>query len=487
MNPSPAHHVVIVGGGFGGLHAVKALKRSTAKITLVDRRNFHLFQPLLYQVATGGLSPANIATPLRSVLRKQRNVSVLLGEVVGLQADQHQVILRDGNRIAYDSLIIATGSRHFYFGHHEWESIAPGLKTVEDATRMRSRILNAFEQAELTDDPAESTRSLTFVVVGGGPTGVELAGALGELTQRTLRKEFRRIDPSDARILLIEGEDRLVPMYPPQLSMQAQKSLERLGVSVRCNARVTEMTERSVTILSNGTSEVIPTRTVLWAAGVRASRLGQTIAAATGAELDHGGRVIVDNDCTIPGSPDVFVIGDLAAHRGQDGRPLPGLAQVAIQQGEYVADVIQRRLRDERAEPFAYRNYGEMSTIGRAAAVAQIGDWEFSGVIAWLAWLLVHLVQLVGFENRLLVFIQWAGNYVTRNRAARLITETNSMEQDECSSEPVSNYPDQSQEPCLISDNEDSHRQDAGSVSAMSASCLPASKCPTNSRIRVPS
>ena len=417
------HRVVIIGGGFGGLEAAQSLKASSVAVTLIDRRNFHLFQPLLYQVATGGLSPANIASPLRGVLRKRDNVEVILGEVIDVDAAKRQVVLADA-RIDYDSLIVATGSRHYYFGHDEWESLAPGLKTVEDATRMRSRVLRAFEMAERADDPDEQARCLTFVVVGGGPTGVELAGALAELTRRTLQRNFRHIHPENANILLIEGEDRLVPMYPPKLSAAAQKSLERLGVVVKCNARVNQITPESVTIhVADDGDEVVPTRTVLWAAGVRASKLGKALADATGAELDRGGRVVVENDCTTAGHPEIFVIGDLAAHKDENGQPLPGLAQVAIQQGRYAAKVIQRRLLGETTDPFHYKNYGEMSTIGRASAVAQIGKWQFSGFLAWLAWLLVHLVQLVGFENRLLVLIQWAGNYLTRNRAARLITE----------------------------------------------------------------
>lgn len=422
------HRVIIVGGGFGGLKAAAALKDASIRVTLVDRRNFHLFQPLLYQVATGGLSPANIAAPLRAVLRKRRNLDVVLGEVMDIDVTRREVVLRD-DRIAYDSLIVATGARHHYFGHQQWELLAPGLKTVEDATRIRRQILTAFERAERTDDPSEATRCLTFVVVGGGPTGVELAGAIGELAHRTLRNNFRHIDPGQAHILLVEGENRVLPMYPPELSEKAQRSLERLGVTVLCDARVTDISEQLVTIKrggNTGETEEIPSRTVLWAAGVRASKLGQAIARATGAELDHSGRVVVNRDCTIDGHPEIFVVGDLASHQDQDGKLLPGVAPVAIQQGRYVARVIRRRLRGKATGEFVYKDHGQMSTIGRASAVAQIGKLRLSGFVAWLAWLLVHLLQLVGFENRVLVFIQWAGNYLTRNRAARLITETSS-------------------------------------------------------------
>jgi NADH dehydrogenase len=422
------HRVVIIGGGFGGLYAATTLTHSSVAVTLIDRRNFHLFQPLLYQVATGGLSPANIAAPLRAVLRKRRNIEVVLGEVVDIDAAQREVILRD-DRIAYDSLIVATGARHHYFGNPQWEALAPSLKTVEDATKIRRRILTAFETAERSDVAEEIARCLTFVIAGAGPTGVELAGALGELAQHTLRNNFRHIDPSQARILLVEGTERVLPMYPPDLSTKAQQSLERLGVTVICNARVTDISEQQVTITHNGEtkdSEVIPARTVLWAAGVQASKLGQALARATGAELDRNGRVKVGRDCTVAGHPEIFVIGDLAAHQDKAGQQLPGMAPVAIQQGRYVARVIQRRLRGQATQEFVYKDHGQMSTIGRAAAVAQIGKVHLSGFIAWLAWLLVHLLQLVGFENRILVFVQWAGNYLTRNKAARLITGTSS-------------------------------------------------------------
>jgi NADH dehydrogenase len=383
----------------------------------------------LYQVATGGLSPANIAAPLRGILQKQKNLAVVLGEVVDIDATNREVILSDG-RIPYDTLIVATGAQHHYFGHPHWERLAPSLKTVEDATKIRRRIFTAFELAERTDDATERARCLTFVIVGGGPTGVELAGAMGELAHHTLKNNFRRIDPSRTRILLVEGESRVLPMYPEILSAKAQQSLERLGVTVVCNARVTDISGQHVTILHQGETsktEDIPARTVLWAAGVKASKLGEAIAKATGAKLNRGGHVCVQRDCSVVGYPEIFVIGDLASYEDQSGKPLPGLAPVAIQQGRYVARVVKWRFGGQAPGEFVYKDHGQMSTIGRAAAVAQIGKLRMSGFVAWLAWLLVHLLQLVGFQNRVLVFIQWAGNYLTRNRAARLITETKSM------------------------------------------------------------
>ncbi|TWU45844.1 NADH dehydrogenase-like protein [Novipirellula aureliae] len=417
------HRVVIIGGGFGGLHAAKKLKDPAIAVTLIDRRNFHLFQPLLYQVATGGLSPANIASPLRAILRKQKNVDIVLGEAIDIDCVQKQVVLRD-RRISYDSLIVASGAHHDYFGHPQWEPFAPGLKTVEDATEIRRRILSALETAELSTDDDLIARCLTFVVVGGGPTGVELAGALGELTRRTLRDNFRRIDASSAKILLIEGEDRVLPMYSPDLSETAKQSLQRLGVSVLCNARVTEVNAKGVQVQFADATQEIPAKTVLWGAGVRASRLGKVIAESTNAQLDRSGRVIVESDCTISDHREMFVIGDLAAFEDERRNQLPGVAPVAIQQGRYVAGLIRDRLNGKATKPFVYRDHGKMSTIGRAAAVAEIGSWHLTGFVAWVAWLLVHLMQLVGFENRVLVLIQWAGNYFTRNRAARLITQT---------------------------------------------------------------
>ena len=416
------HRVLIIGGGFGGLAAARELRGAEVHVTLVDRRNFHLFQPLLYQVATGGLSPANIAMPLRTILKRQKNVEVLLGEVTGIDTARKRVILADGE-LAYETLIVAAGMRNFYFGNDAWEKVAPGLKTIEDATEIRRRILSAFEAAERETRQAEIERWLTFVVVGAGPTGVELAGTIGELAQHTLKNEFRHIDSARARVLLVEGLDRVLPTFPPDLSAQATTALARLGVEVKTGVRVTGIDAESLTLLAAENVENIGTRTVFWAAGVRGSPLGKIVADATGAETDRAGRVVVEADCSIKGHSEVFVIGDLASFCHGTERPLPGVAPVASQQGAYVAKLIQRRLRGESTAPFKYIDRGNMATIGRAAAVAQVGNWKFSGFFAWLTWLFVHLFFLIGFQNRLLVMMQWAWNYFTRNRAARLITE----------------------------------------------------------------
>jgi NADH dehydrogenase len=417
-----AHRVVIVGGGFGGLYAAQALRKAPVQLTLVDRRNFHLFQPLLYQVATGGLSPANIAAPLRAVLRKQRNTSVLLGEVIDFDLAGRHVLLADA-RLDYDSLIVATGARHHYFGHPEWEPTAPGLKSIEDATTIRRRILSAFEQAERIDDIVHHRALLTFVVVGGGPTGVELAGTIAELARHTLRGNFRRINPASARVLLLEAGPRILPSYPPELSAKAERSLARLGVTVRTSTMVTEVRPEQVTLRTGDHNEVLPTHTILWGAGVQASPLAAALAKASGAELDRAGRVHVGPDCTLPGHPEVFVIGDMATFLHQTGKPLPGVAPVAMQMGTYVADLIQRRLAGRPPlGPFHYRDRGNMATIGRAAAVADLGWVRLSGYPAWWIWLLIHLLYLIAFDNRVMVLFQWAWNYWTRGRSARLIT-----------------------------------------------------------------
>ncbi len=416
-----SHRVVIVGGGFGGLYAAQALGKASVQVTLIDRRNFHLFQPLLYQVATGGLSPANIAAPLRAVLRRQRNTRVLLGEVIDFDLQRRQVILKDGTE-AYDSLIVATGSRHHYFGHPEWASYAPGLKSIEDATNMRRRILSAFEKAERCTDAEERQALLTFVIVGGGPTGVELAGTIGEVAHSTLRGNFRSINPAQSRILLLEGLDRILSPYPPKLSAKAVKSLNHLGVTVHTGTVVTDVQPDRVAIRCGDRTEVVRTCTVLWGAGVEASPLAKVLGKATGAEVDRSGRVVVQPDLTLAGHPEVFVIGDMANYSYQGGKPLPGVAQVAMQQGRYVADLIQRRLRGAASSPFHYKDRGTLATIGRAAAVADLGWIQLSGILAWLIWLFVHILFLIEFQNRLLVMMQWAGNYFTRNRAARLIT-----------------------------------------------------------------
>ncbi len=415
------HRVVIVGGGFGGLYVAQALGKADVQVTLIDRRNFHLFQPLLYQVATGGLSPANIAAPLRAVLKRQKNTRVLLGEVVGFDLERRLAILKDGTE-PYDSLVVATGSQHHYFGHPEWERFAPSLKTIEDATTIRQRILSAFEKAERCTEPEDCRALITFLIVGGGPTGVELAGTIGEMAHTTLRGNFRSIDPAKAQIILLEGTDRILGAFPPRLSAKAVKSLNRLGVTVRTGTVVTDVQADRVTIRSGDHTETIRAHTVLWAAGVEASPLAKALAQATGAEVDRAGRIMVQPDLTLPGHPEVFVLGDMANYPYQGGKPLPGLAPVAMQQGRYVADVIQRRLRGAAPVPFHYKDHGTMATIGRAAAVADLGWITYSGFFAWLTWLFIHILYLIEFQNRILVMFQWAWNYFTRNRAARLIT-----------------------------------------------------------------
>jgi NADH dehydrogenase len=414
------HRVVIVGGGFGGLSVARRLRRAPVEVTLIDRRNFHLFQPLLYQVATGGLSPGDISSALRWILRRQRNVRVWLGDAIGVDATGRRVLLADGE-VSYDTLVIATGVTHHYFGHDEFERHAPGLKTVENATEIRTRILRAFEAAEREPDVGERTAWLTFVVVGAGPTGVELAGAIAELTNQTMKRDFRAVDTTTASVLLVEGTERVLPSYPTDLSAKADRSLTHLGVQVRTRSLVTDISERGVQLRTEKATESIPTRTVLWAAGVRASPLGQAVATATGAKLDDVGRIVVEPDLTIPGHPEVFVLGDLANFTHQTGEPLPGVAPVAMAQGRYVAAAVKRRLREKPVPPFRYRDKGQLATIGRAAAVADFGRLRFSGYPAWLLWLFVHLMYVVEFENRVLVFVQWAWNYLTRHRGVRLI------------------------------------------------------------------
>jgi len=420
------HRVVIVGGGFGGLSAALTLKSAPVQVTLVDRCNYHLFQPLLYQVATGTLSPANIASPLRNILKRHKNTRVLLAEATRIDSGNRRVILSDGS-VEYDSLIVSTGSSHQYFGHDQWEQFAPGLKTIEDATDMRRRILLAFETAERESDPEKLRAWMTFVIVGGGPTGAELAGALGEIANDTLRRDFRNIDPSKARIILVEGTDRVLPVYPPKLSASARTMIERLGVTVRTSAIVTNVDGESVTVREGDRSETIPTRTILWAAGVLGSPLGRILAQETGATIDKAGRVAVEPDLTVPGHPEIFVIGDLANFVHQTGKPLPGVAQPAIQEGRYAAKVIAHRLRGEKSRPFHYLDKGNLATIGRGAAVADLNWLRLSGFPAWLLWIFVHLMYIVEFQNRLLVFVQWAWFYFTYDRSARLITGKNPL------------------------------------------------------------
>jgi len=405
--------IVIIGGGFGGLYAAKALRRAPVQITLVDRRNYHLFQPLLYQVATAALNPSDIAAPIRSVLRKQENVSVILGDATSIDLNRKLIQLADGE-LAYDILIIATGATHSYFGHAEWEENAPGLKTIEDALEIRRRVLLAFEAAEREDDHERQRAWLNFVVVGGGPTGVELAGALSEIARQTMLRDFRRINPSSARVILIEGMDRVLPPYPPDLSAKAAAQLQSLGVEVMTKTTVTRVSDHEVA----AGETIIPTRTVLWAAGVQASPLARSL----GAPLDRAGRVLVAPDLSVPGHPEVFVIGDLAAVTQSDGKPVPGVAPAAIQEGQHTAKNITRMLNGETTLPFSYFDKGSLATIGRAAGVADFGRIHLSGFIAWAAWLGVHIFFLIGFRNRLLVILQWAWAYVTFQRGARLIT-----------------------------------------------------------------
>jgi len=411
---SAAHpEIVIVGGGFGGLYAAKALKGTPAHITIVDRRNHHLFQPLLYQVATAALNPADIASPIRSVFRGWKNVSVLLAEVVALDVPAKKLVLADGE-LAYDYLVLATGATHSYFGHDEWAPFAPGLKSIEDALEIRRRVLLAYEMAEREPDRERRREWMTFVIIGGGPTGVELAGALAEISRQALAREFRHIDPTHARIILIESVSRVLPPYPEDLSVKARRQLERLGVDVWTGARVTGIDASGV----NLGQERIVARTVVWAAGVAASPLPK----ALGVPLDRAGRVRVDPDLTIPGRDDVFVIGDLAAIE-QDGKPVPGVAPAAIQMGRHVARNIRRVIAGQPREPFRYRDKGSFATIGRGKAVGELrGGFKLSGFTAWLAWLAIHIFFLIGFRNRVLVIFQWAYSYVTFRRGARLIT-----------------------------------------------------------------
>jgi NADH:ubiquinone reductase (H+-translocating) len=404
---------VIVGGGFGGLYAARRLRKAPVRITLVDRHNYHLFQPLLYQVATAALNPSDIAAPIRSILRHQQNVSVILGDAKAIDTSRKVVQLADGE-LAYDYLIVATGATHSYFNHPEWERSAPGLKTIDDALEIRRRVLIAFEAAERETDPARQEAWLTFVIVGGGPTGVELAGALSEIARQTMIRDFRHINPSSARVLLIEGRDRILPTYPPELSDKARKQLVRLGAEVMTRAQVTQVSMDEVAI----GDQHIATRTVLWAAGVEASPLAKSL----GVPLDRAGRVIVERDLTIPGHKDVFVVGDLAASTQQDGTLVPGVAQGGIQGGQHAAFNIERAIVGQPLRAFRYKDKGSLATIGRAAAVADLGRVKLSGFFAWLFWLALHIFFLIGFRNRLLVFMQWAWAYVTYQRGARLIT-----------------------------------------------------------------
>ncbi|MBW4684753.1 MAG: NAD(P)/FAD-dependent oxidoreductase [Komarekiella atlantica HA4396-MV6] len=415
------HQVVIVGGGFGGLYAAKALNTANVNVTLIDKRNFHLFQPLLYQVATGTLSPSDISAPLRSVFSKSKNTKVLLGEVNDIDPKAQQVILGD-EVVHYDTLIVATGANHSYFGKDNWKEVAPGLKTVEDAIEMRRRIFGAFEAAEKETDPEIRRAWLSFVIVGGGPTGVELAGAIAELAYKTLKEDFRNINTSETKILLLQGGDRILPHIAPELSKSAAVSLQKLGVELHTHTRVTNLEDDIVTFKQGDELIKIASKTILWAAGVQGSGMGKVLAESTGVECDTSGRVIVEPDLSIKGYSNIFVIGDLANFSHQDGKLLPGVAPVAKQEGEYVGKLIQRRLQGHTLPQFHYNHVGSLAMIGQNLAVVDLGLIKLTGFIAWAFWLLVHIYFLIEFDTKLLVVFQWAWNYITRNRRSRLIT-----------------------------------------------------------------
>jgi len=425
-----AHRVVVVGGGFGGLQAALKLRGANVDVTIVDRSNYHLFQPLTYQVATGGLSPAEIAYPLRAIVKRARNVRVLLAEVSDFDIDARSVQLRPvgglpTTPLSYDTLIVSGGSAYSYFGHDDWSEFAAEVKSLESAVAVRGRLLAAFEAAEIESAADRRAAWLTFVVVGGGPTGVEMAGQIGELAHETLRREFRSIDPSMARILVLEATDRILTSFPPSLSAKAARSLERLGVSVLTGREVVGVDGEGVIVKHGGGSEQISSRVVIWAAGVTASALASRLGELSGAEVDRAGRVLTEADLTLPGHPEVFALGDMVRVRGPDGTPtvLPGVAPVAMQQGRYAGSVVRNRLRGRESPPFRYRDKGNLATIGRGAAVADIRGLRLSGLPAWTIWLFVHLWYLVGFRNRILVFTEWALSFFTRGRGARLITD----------------------------------------------------------------
>jgi len=415
--------VVIVGGGFGGLSAAQHLDSDLVDVTLIDRRNYHLFQPLLYQVATGSLSPGEIASPLRGVLSRQNNTQVWLGTVEDINPNSKRVFLADGATLAYDSLIVSAGSETSYFGHGEWHEWAPGLKSIEEATTIRHKILYAFEVAERISDPVQRRIWLTFAIVGGGPTGVELAGAIAEIARQTLKNDFRSIHPEEAQIILLDGAPRILMGFPEDLAKKASRSLAKLGVQVKCGAMVKRVDEEGLAIESNQRTDSITAKTVIWAGGITASPLGTILASRTKADTDKGGRVRVRPDLTIPNYPDIYVIGDLAAAMGPDGKPLPGLAQVAMQGGSYAAKAILRKVKGQpEIHPFHYFDKGSLAVIGRAAAVADVFGLHISGLLAWMVWAFIHLMYLVTFQSRLIVFFQWALQDLTFSRGARLIT-----------------------------------------------------------------
>jgi len=421
------HRVLVVGGGFGGLSAITALRDEPVDITLVDRRNYHLFQPLLYQVATGSLSPGEIAVPLRAVLRRQRNVRVILGEVEDFDLERREVVVSraatddEEIRVGYDTLIVAAGMENHYFGNDEWRDVAPALKSLEDALDIRARILLAFEAAETESDPGERQRLLTFVVVGGGPTGVELAGQIAEISRDTMRDQFRAFNPAQARVYLVEGADRVLLSFEPGQSEHARRDLEALGVTVRTGCMVEGADAEGVEISQGSHRERIEARTLVWAAGVKASPLARRLADAADLSPDRAGRVPVEADLTLPGHPEVMAIGDMAAVAD---RPLPGIAPVAMQMGRHAGAAVKRRVAGAAPEPFSYRDKGNLATIGRAKAVASLFGMRFSGFVAWWLWLAVHLFYLIGFQNRLLVMTRWTWSFFTRGRGARLITGT---------------------------------------------------------------
>ncbi len=423
MTKQPSRHrVVIVGGGFGGLYAAKSLGKAAVDVTLVDKRNFHLFQPLLYQVATGTLSPSDISSPLRSILSRNRNTQVLMEHVIDLDTTRQEVVTPN-QCIPYDTLIVATGVRHHYFGNEEWQTAAPGLKTIEDALEMRRRIFSAFEAAEKEPNPEKRKALITFVIVGGGPTGVELAGAIAELAFKTLKNDFRTIDVQQTQVLLLEGLDRVLPPYAADLSAKTAASLQKFGVTIRTHARVTHVDENGVTVQQGDITEQIPAKTVLWAAGVQASPMGKVLAERAGATLDRAGRVMVDSDLSVPGHSNIFVVGDLAHFAHQGEAPLPGVAPVATQEGKYVAQKICAQMEGKAIAPFTYKEVGSLAVIGQNAAVVDLGFIKFSGPLAWFIWIFAHIYYLIEFDNKMLVLMQWGWNYFTRQRGARLITE----------------------------------------------------------------
>lgn len=417
------HQVVILGGGFGGLSAAQKLKRAPVQVKLFDRRNFHLFQPLMYQVATGSLSPGEIAAPLRSVLHKQKNTEVLLGEAADIDPENNRITLKDGAQFDYDSLIVATGSQTSYFGNDSWREFAPSLKSVEEATAIRHKILVAFERAERATSPEEIKAWLTFVIVGAGATGLELAGALAEIANETLKHDFRNINPSEARILLVEGGPRILPAFPEDLSARAEKLVSKLGVEILKGVKVTRIDEEGVTLERPTGGESLRAKTVLWAGGITSNAFGRKLAERIQAQTDRNGRIPVTPQLTVPNYPNIFVVGDLALAMGKNGKQMPGVAQVAMQGGAYAAKVIRARV-EKRPEPpaFHYFDKGDMAVIGRAAAVANIFGFHLSGLPAWLVWLFIHLMYIVEFQSRVLVFIQWGFEYLTFSRGARLIT-----------------------------------------------------------------